>query len=104
MLSDGLQANTSLNGLDLSGNNIGDDGIAYLCKSLQLNKTLRTLEVSICGLTKLGIQPLAVMLTFNTTIREISWASGVPMTTVATLKEWLASLGLLTPYVEAVLF
>lgn len=101
-LCDSLETNTGVYDLNLSQNDIGDDGIIYLSHSLQLNKTLTALNVMCCIFTKLGLESLAQMLTFNTTITKISWAD-VTMTTTA-LKVGLASSGLLTPSVEAVLF
>ena len=40
--------------LDVSRNNISDDGIAVISEALQHNKSLTTLRVRICGLSVKG--------------------------------------------------
>ena len=104
-LCDSLETNTSVNDLNLSENDIGDDGIFCLSHSLELNKALTTLDVVSCKFTKLGLKSLALMLTFNTTIKKIAWADTFLTESEKLIeKDNLVSAGLLTPSVEAVLF
>ena len=51
--------------LDVSGNNIGDDGMAVISEALQHNKSLTTLRVEYCGLSVKG----TVVCVFNFTDR-----------------------------------
>ena len=45
---------TTLRELDVSCNNIGDNGISVITEGLQFNKTLQKLDVSICHFTAKG--------------------------------------------------
>ena len=50
-----LKVTHTLQQLDISQNNIGDEGIAAIAEVLQHSKTLSTLEVGRCGLSMKGI-------------------------------------------------
>ena len=45
---------TTLRELDVIGNHIGDNGISVITESLQSNKTLTKLHVSVCGFSVKG--------------------------------------------------
>ena len=49
-----LYVNHTLQELNISFNNIGDDGIAVISEVLQHNKSLTTLRVDWCGLSAKG--------------------------------------------------
>ena len=101
-LCEGLELN-SLTGLDLSFNEISNDGIECLSKSLASNHTLTTLRIENCQFTELGIKSLATMLFQNTTIATILWDGNV-ITSYEELKQMLEQGGLLTLSVAAVMF
>ena len=49
-----LKVNNSLQGLDMSGNPIGDDGVSAVADGLQCNNTLTKLHVQECGFSVKG--------------------------------------------------
>ena len=49
-----LNATHTLQGLNMSRNNIGDEGMAVISEALQHNKSLTTLSVEHCGLSAKG--------------------------------------------------
>ena len=49
-----VTGSTTLRELDVSRNDIGDNGISVITKGLQSNKTLTKLNVSQCHVTKEG--------------------------------------------------
>ena len=49
-----ITGSTTLRVLDVSGNDISDDGIAVISEALQHNKSLTTLRVTECGLSVKG--------------------------------------------------
>ena len=50
-----LKVTHSLQQLDISQNNVDDEGIAAIAEVLQHNKSVSTLEVGRCGLSVKGI-------------------------------------------------
>ena len=70
-----LQANTALKELDLSGNRIEDEGACELAKMLQANTALKELDLSGNGIGDEGACELAKMLQANTALKELdlSW-------------------------------
>ena len=49
-----LNVTTTLQCFDMSGNDIGDEGMAIISEALQHNKSLTTLEAAHCGLSVKG--------------------------------------------------
>ena len=49
-----ITGSATLRVLDVSFNDIGDDGMAVISEALQHNKSLTTLRVAECGLTVKG--------------------------------------------------
>ena len=49
-----ITGSTTLRELDVSGNNIGDNGISVITKGLQSNKTLKKLDASQCKFSLKG--------------------------------------------------
>ena len=45
----------ALRELAVSSNNIGDNGISVITEGLQSNRTLRTLNVSVCNFMQKGV-------------------------------------------------
>ena len=70
-----LQANTALKELDLSRNEIGDEGARELAKMLQANTALKELDLSRNEIGHEGAHELAKMLQANTALKELdlSW-------------------------------
>ena len=66
-----LQANTALKELNLSGNRIGDEGACELAKMLQANTALKELNLSRNGIGDEGACELAKMLQANTALKEL---------------------------------
>ena len=55
--------------LDISGNEIGDKGIAHIANSLRTNTTISDLDVFHCGISGIGVQSLAEAIAANGSIR-----------------------------------
>jgi len=53
-LSELLKVNDSLQELDMSENDIGDEGISSVAEGLKCNKTLTELDIARCGLSVKG--------------------------------------------------
>ena len=53
-MSDVIAGNTALRHLNVSGNDIGDDGISVITKGLKYNGTLTKLNVSRCKVSVKG--------------------------------------------------
>ena len=49
-----ITGSTTLRELDVSWNNIGDNGISVITEGLQSNKTLTKLDVTVCGFSVKG--------------------------------------------------
>ena len=49
-----LNVTHTLQDLDISSNDIGDEGMAVISEALQHNKSLTKLEVALCGLSMKG--------------------------------------------------
>ena len=49
-----ITGSATLRVLDVSHNDIGDDGMAVISEALQHNKSLTTLRVGLCGLSVKG--------------------------------------------------
>ena len=65
-----MMVNHSLQGLYMSSNNIGDDGISAIAEALS-NCKINMLNVNECGVTLTGARSLAAALSSNHTIREL---------------------------------
>ena len=57
--------------LDISGNKIGDKGIALISTALQTNTTMAKLDISVCNMSDDGAESLARALTVNKTLQEL---------------------------------
>ena len=58
--------------LDISGNKIGDKGIAYIATALHTNTTMRTLDVFSCHISNMGAESLARALAVNTSLQKLN--------------------------------
>lgn len=67
-LLDALGTNETLKELDISGNQIGDEGARILAKALQINSKLRTLDWDKNGTTHRGVADIAAALESNHTL------------------------------------
>ena len=66
--------NTSImSGLLLHGNPIDDKGLQTIFNSLMQNNTLKTLNVSHCGMTDAGVPSLAEVINVNTTLYKLNF-------------------------------
>uniref|UniRef100_A0A452VL57 NLR family pyrin domain containing 13 n=1 Tax=Ursus maritimus TaxID=29073 RepID=A0A452VL57_URSMA len=69
-LSDALLENKSLTHLNLRRNNLGDEGVKFLCKALgRPDCSLQNLDLSGCSLSPEGCQELANALRHNRTMK-----------------------------------
>ena len=58
--------------LDISGNNIGDDGIAHLATVLQVSTTIKRLDIrGNCGIAVKGARSLGRALSVNSSLEEL---------------------------------
>ena len=57
--------------LNISGNNIGDKGIALIATALQTNTTMTKLNITVCNMSDDGAKSLARALTVNKTLQEL---------------------------------
>ena len=73
-----MMGNHSLQELDISFNNIGDDGISAIAGALG-NCKISKLYVGRCGITLTGARSLATALYSSNTIRLL-WLRGNPIT------------------------
>ena len=65
-----LKDNHVIQELDMSDNNIGDDGITAITTALT-NSTIRELWVVNCGITLTGARSIATLLSVNYSIRTL---------------------------------
>ncbi len=65
------KSSTLLSSLELGWNQIGDKGLQAIFAALKLNKTLKKLDVSNCGMTDTGVASLADALCTNNTLEEL---------------------------------
>ena len=70
-ISNMMMVNCSLQKLNMSGNNIGDDGISAIARGLG-NCKITELYIGECGITVTGARPLATALSSHPTIRVLS--------------------------------
>ncbi len=72
------QGNSNIRTLNLSGNNIGDDGAVALAAMLERNTTLETLELNSNAIDLKGITALARALGNNTSLKVLGlrWECG----------------------------
>ncbi|XP_025116030.1 F-actin-uncapping protein LRRC16A-like isoform X17 [Pomacea canaliculata] len=66
-----LGSNTSLQEIDISGNNIGDFGARMLCKALQINTHLQAVVWDKNGVTAQGFEDIAEALEKNFTMKRM---------------------------------
>eukprot|EP00667_Euglena_gracilis_P029289 EG_transcript_38535 len=76
-LATALKDNTSLQSIDLSGNDIGDDGTAFLADALKGNTTLKEINLDQNVIGPEGAVHLNALLKGNTTLHSISLADNV---------------------------
>ena len=57
--------------LNISGNNIGDKGIALISTALQTNTTMTKLDITECNMSDDGAESLARALTVNKTLQKL---------------------------------
>ena len=69
-----LLVNKTLTHLDISNNNIGDDGITAVTCSIQANTTLLELTAFKCELHSKGLQSIDEMLKNNKTLKKLDIA------------------------------
>ena len=69
-----LQVNKILTHLDISNNDIGDDGITAVTCSVQANTTLLELTAFKCELHSIGLQSIDEMLKNNKTLKKLDIA------------------------------
>ena len=50
-----LMENKTITSLDISSNDIGDEGVASVCQGVNHNKTVTTLSIHSCGFSVKGI-------------------------------------------------
>ena len=100
-----LAVNTSLEELNIIDNNIRDNGIAHIAKSLQENNTLKVLHVGTtptqdnrAGLTDTGVLSLARGVAINTSIEcfSIQWPLTDPESTLKMMTESIKKSSLKT--------
>lgn len=72
LLAKSLKTNASLEELVISNNNIGDKGAKLLADSLSHNKTLTSLKIGVNNIGDEGAKELACLLRNNETLRELS--------------------------------
>ena len=77
-ISQALMVNQTLLELDMTDNDISDDGITAIAGSLS-NSSITVLDVSGCGISFVGVRSLAEALSTNQNIR-ILWLHGNPIT------------------------
>ena len=77
-ISQALMVNQTLLELDMSGNDIKDEGITAIAGSLN-NSSITVLGVQRCGITFTGVRSLAAALSTNQNIREL-WLMKNPIT------------------------
>ena len=61
--------------LDISFNEIGDKGIAYIATALHTNTTMRTLDVRHCHISNVGAESLARALAVNTSLQDLNMSN-----------------------------
>lgn len=66
-----LAGNSQIRALNLSGNNIGDDGAEVLATMLERNTTLETLELNSNAIDLKGITAIAKALANNTSLKVL---------------------------------
>ena len=71
LIAEAIGKNTTLQELDISHNEIGDDGIIAIGQQLQFNNTLRYLNVSANKITNVGAVCIAEALHVGTALHEV---------------------------------
>ena len=61
--------------LDISENEIGDNGMIQIATALETNTTMRTLIVSGCNISDVGVKSLAKAITVNRSLHELNMSS-----------------------------
>lgn len=74
-----LQVNTSLKKLDLSFSNVGNDGATELAKALETNETLRVLKLNQCRIGAVGAAAMARALLQNDSLKELHLSDNTPL-------------------------
>lgn len=93
MIEELLRKNTSLLSLDISSNEILDDGAFSIAKALEENQTLTELYLDSCGIQTKGLEYLFSSLRVNSSLKFLSVANsiGFPMIDNNITKESLLS-------------
>ena len=71
-LAEVIQINKTLQELNISKNNITDEGAQRLAEAIQINKTLQELNISKNNITDEGAKRLAEAIQVNTTLQELN--------------------------------
>ena len=66
----------SLQKLDISSNNLGDEGISHIAEILKQNKQLKELWIGDCGITDKGAASLASALSVNNSLKMLHMGGG----------------------------
>ena len=89
-IAEALKYNASITTLELDRNPIGDDGITKLAESLWINKKLRKLNVVSCQIGDIGAKAIAEAFTENKTLRHLEiWKNNIGDEGVVLLAESL---------------
>ena len=64
-IASALRSDTSLQSLDIGGNNIGPDGITALAEALKGNENLTTLELGYNPIGEAGAKALAAVIKYD---------------------------------------
>ena len=70
-ISKSLMTNNTLTVLNVGGNGLYDEGIEHLAHALTFNHSLKSLNVSSCGMTDVGLRAIADSLEENDTLTEL---------------------------------
>ena len=71
-----IKNNCSLKNIDLSNNNIDDNGIKHICDALKWNSSLNRIDISFNDVNQKGIEYLYNTLHFNHSLTSVSYKKG----------------------------
>ena len=74
-IAEAIQVNTTLKNLDISGNNISDAGAAAISDSLTSNSSLAKLNISSNNITSEGAKKIAQAIQVNTILKKLDISS-----------------------------
>ncbi len=76
-ISDALCVNSTLNQLDIGGNELGDSAGMKFAAMLQVNVTLDTMTFKSCSFGARSLVALASVLSFSTVVRQLDLSDNV---------------------------